>query len=79
MRRCEEEKNGIGVTIAYPGKINTNISLNAVTGTGEVHGEMDHNQATGMSAEECAVRIIKAIESGKIEIWLEIKRLKWLL
>jgi short-subunit dehydrogenase len=72
----EEEKNGIKVSIACPGKINTNISVNALNKSGEKHGEMDHNQATGMSAEECASLLIKAVSKGKREILIGNKEIK---
>lgn len=72
----EEEKNGISVTIACPGKINTNISVNALTGEGNSHGVMDHNQATGMSAEECVNQLLKAVEKKKKEILIGNKEIK---
>ncbi len=72
----EEEKNGIQVTIACPGKINTNISVNALNKSGEKHGEMDHNQATGMSAEACASQLIKAVSKGKKEVLIGNKEIK---
>ena len=72
----EEEKNGIQVTIACPGKINTNISVNALNSSGEKHGEMDHNQATGMSAEQCAAQLIKAVSKGKREVLIGNKEIK---
>ncbi|GAB5415978.1 MAG: SDR family NAD(P)-dependent oxidoreductase [Crocinitomicaceae bacterium] len=72
----EEEKNGVQVTIACPGKINTNISVNALNKSGEKHGEMDHNQATGMSAEECASQLIKAVSKGKKEVLIGNKEIK---
>lgn len=71
----EEQQNGIKVTLAYPGKINTNISMNALNGTGDKHNIMDHNQATGMSAEECAARLIKAVEKNKKEILIGNKEI----
>lgn len=71
----EEEKNGISVTIACPGKINTDISLNALTGSGDKHGVMDHNQATGMPAEECVSILLKAVEAKKIEILIGNKEI----
>lgn len=61
----EEEKNGIQVTIAYPGKINTDISKSALNESGNKHGVMDHNQETGMSAEKCVAEIIKAVKKNK--------------
>ncbi|MEY4603220.1 MAG: hypothetical protein RIT43_512 [Bacteroidota bacterium] len=64
----EEEKNGVSVTIACPGKINTNISLNALNAEGSAHGVMDHNQETGMPAAECAAQLLKALERKKKEV-----------
>jgi short-subunit dehydrogenase len=72
----EEEKNGIRVTLVFPGKINTPISVNALNEKGESHGVMDHNQETGMSAEECARQILKAIEQQKIEVLIGNKEIK---
>lgn len=72
----EEEKNNIHVTIVCPGKINTNISMNALTGDGEKHSVMDHNQVTGMSSEECARQILKAVERKKIEVLVGKKEIK---
>jgi short-subunit dehydrogenase len=72
----EQEKNGIKVTIACPGKINTNISVNALNEDGKTHGEMDHNQATGMSAEQCAKEILLAVQRGKREVLIGNKEIK---
>lgn len=72
----EEEKNNIYVTIACPGKINTPISLNAVRGDGEKHGVMDHNQATGMDASECATQLLDALRKKKIEVLVGNKEIK---
>jgi len=72
----EEEKHGIRVTIAVPGKINTNISVNALDGEGGKHGVMDHNQATGMSVEECVAKMFKAIAKNKKEVLIGNKEIK---
>lgn len=72
----EEEKNGIKVTLAYPGKINTNISVNALNGSGEKHNVMDHNQQTGMPVEECVSRLLKAVEKEKREVLIGNKEIK---
>jgi short-subunit dehydrogenase len=72
----EEQKNGIQVTIACPGKINTNISVNALNKSGEKHGEMDHNQATGMPADVCAQKLILAVRRGKREVLIGNKEIK---
>ena len=57
----EEEKNNIKVTIAYPGKINTDISMSALNSKGETHGKMDHNQETGMPVEVCVSKLISPV------------------
>lgn len=72
----EEEKNGVKVTIACPGKINTNISVNAIGVSGEKHGKMDHNQATGMSADQCAKELIDAVHKNKKEVLIGNKEIK---
>lgn len=66
--RLEYEKKGIKVLMVCPGKINTNISLNASAGKGDAHGKMDVSHETGMSAEECANQIINGILNNKEEI-----------
>jgi len=72
----EEEKNNIRVTIACPGKINTNISVNALNSDGETHGEMDHNQETGMPAEECVKQLLSAVVKEKKEVLIGNKEIK---
>lgn len=72
----EEEKNGIKVTIACPGKIDTNISVNAISASGAKHGVMDHNQSTGMSAGQCAKEILDAVKKNKIEVLVGNKEIK---
>jgi short-subunit dehydrogenase len=58
-----------------PGKINTNISLNALNGEGNTHGVMDHNQETGMSAEECVRQMYTAVEKKKKEVLIGNKEI----
>lgn len=72
----EQEKNGIHVTIACPGKINTDISLNALNEEGNKHGQMDHNQMTGMSAEQCALEMLLAVKEGRREVLIGNKEIK---
>lgn len=72
----EEAHNNIHVTIVCPGKINTPISLSALNASGESHGEMDHNQATGMPVEECVRQIIRAVENRKKEVLIGNKEIK---
>lgn len=71
----EEEKNNIKVTIAYPGKINTEISKSALNATGEAHGVMDHNQETGMPADECVRKLLKAVQKNKKSVLIGNKEI----
>ena len=71
----EEEKNNISVTIAYPGKINTEISKSALNAEGTAHGVMDHNQATGMSVEDCVFKLIKAVKKRKKSVLIGNKEI----
>lgn len=72
----EEAKNNIAVTIVCPGKINTPISTNAMTKDGSAHGEMDHNQATGMSVEQCVSEMLVAVQKEKKEVLIGNKEIK---
>lgn len=66
--RVENEHRGIKVSIIIPGRIQTNISLNALNKEGRAHNYMDKGQAKGMSAEKAAIRILKNLERNKKEI-----------
>ena len=71
----EEEANGISVSMICPGKINTNISLNALNKDGETHGVMDHNQSIGMPAYVCAKKILHAVSKKKVEVLIGNKEI----
>lgn len=68
--RLETEKYGIKTLIVCPGKIKTNISVNAKGPEGKTHNQMDESHQNAMSAEECAEKIINAIEKNKVEIFI---------
>ncbi|KYG85778.1 short-chain dehydrogenase [Roseivirga seohaensis] len=68
--RAELEDDGIKVTIAAPGFVKTNVSVNALVGDGSKANVMDDAQAKGISAEDCAKAIIKAIKKEKREIYI---------
>jgi NADP-dependent 3-hydroxy acid dehydrogenase YdfG len=68
--RAECHQDHIGVTIICPGYIRTNVSVNALDEKGQKHGQMDANQARGLSAEACARRIGKAVLAGKQEVYI---------
>lgn len=64
----EMRSKNIAVTIVSPGRINTPISLSALTKDGKPHGEMDPGQAKGLAADICAKRIVKGVAKKKHEI-----------
>ena len=66
--RAELYDDGIRVLLVCPGFIQTNVSVNALTGTGSKLGSMDAATANGLTAEVCAAQIVSAIQSGKEEI-----------
>lgn len=68
--RCEVYNQGVSVNIICPGFIKTNVTINSVTATGEKHNKMDENQENGMSANECAQKILEAIDKNKEEVFI---------
>lgn len=68
--RAELEDSGIKVTIAAPGFVKTNVSINAFQGDGQALGKMDDAQANGLTPEKCASVIVKAIAKQKREVYI---------
>ncbi len=66
--RAELSGHNIHVTIVSPGRIKTNISLNALTGNGTSYNKMDSGQQQGMPAKVCASRIVRAIKKERKEL-----------
>jgi short-subunit dehydrogenase len=68
--RLETEQKGIKVLLVCPGKIKTNVSLNAIAAGGKAHGQMDASHIHAMSAEDCAEKILLGIKKEKEEIFI---------
>jgi len=51
----------VAVTTVSPGYVKTNLSLNALTGSGNKHGTMDVNQSGGYEADYVAHEIVNGI------------------
>ncbi len=66
--RMEHHEDNIKVTLVCPGFIHTDVSKNALTGSGEKQNTMDANTGAGMSPEDCAAKIMKAIRREKMEV-----------
>lgn len=74
--RMEVEDEGIQVTLVTPGFIATEISKHALDKSGNPTGEMDNNQAQGISSEACANQILAGIAAGKREFGVGGKELR---
>jgi short-subunit dehydrogenase len=66
--RAELHESGVGVTIACPGYINTEITEHAIAPGGGEHGRRDKAIRNGLSPEACAKAIARAIAQGKSEM-----------
>jgi len=66
--RAELFVKQILVTIICPGFIQTNISINAVTGDGSLQGTMDDATNKGMPADVFAKKMLQAIEKKKNQV-----------
>ncbi len=66
--RAELYDTNIKVTIVSPGRIKTDISLHALTESGQPYNKMDDGQANGMPANKCAEKIVKAIKKDKKDV-----------
>lgn len=73
--RAEYHDTGIRVTIVCPGRVRTNISMNAIDANGLPHGKMDSGQAGGISPQKAADKIVNAIYRGKPEVLVGGKEL----
>ena len=68
--RAEVRHHNIDVTVINPGYMRTNLSLNALTGSGNTYGHMDPTTENGLDPNEAARQVIAAIKSRKQEVML---------
>jgi short-subunit dehydrogenase len=66
---AEYHHQGIHALVVFPGRINTNISLNAVGPGGKPYNIMDPGQEKGTPVDKCAREIIDGIRKGKREVF----------
>ena len=66
--RAELKESGVSVTLAVPGYVRTEISVNALTGDGSPLGAMRRGTAAGLDPDTCANRIVGAVEKGRDEV-----------
>lgn len=66
--RAETYGKNIYITLVVPGFVKTNVSINALTEDGKAMNKMDEGLAKGMTAEQCASKIVKGVEKEKNEL-----------
>jgi dehydrogenase/reductase SDR family protein 7B len=62
--------DNIKVTLVYPGRVHTDISLYCLDKDGKPYGIMDPGQVKGIPVKTCARKIIRAVERNKKELML---------
>ena len=65
----------IRVVLICPGRVNTNISMNALESDGKKHAVLDDGQSGGIPAYKAAKKIVKAIYKQRPEILVGGKEL----
>ncbi|MDG1954050.1 MAG: SDR family oxidoreductase [Polaribacter sp.] len=68
--RAENHKNNISVTLVCPGFVNTNVSINALTGNGTAQNKMDVATENGIDSKRFGKLMAKAIYAKKEEIYI---------
>ncbi|KAM7364337.1 dehydrogenase/reductase SDR family protein 7-like [Cochliomyia hominivorax] len=66
--RAEVASKGLKVTCISPGYIKTQLSVNALTSSGQKHGKMDATTAKGMSADVCAKHILESLLNEESDV-----------
>ena len=62
--------DNIKVTLVYPGRVHTDISIYCLDKEGKPYGIMDPGQEKGIPVETCARKIIRAVERNKRSLML---------
>lgn len=67
--RQEVVDYGINITLVCPGYISTQITINAITPTGEKFNKMSRNQKKGIDPMLMASKMVKAVYKNKRELY----------
>ena len=68
--RAELNQQNIKVTIICPGYVQTQISMNALTGSGAPQQKMDTTTANGLRVDDFARKALRAIAKERNEVYL---------
>ena len=66
--RAEHWRDNVRFTLACPGYVKTEVSVNAMTGDGGRHGKVDPSIARGVEPAACAAKIWRAVEKDREEV-----------
>ena len=66
--RIEHLKDNIKISIIIPGRVRTNISINAIDKDGLPHNKLDKGQANAITPEKAALDILKGLRKEKKEM-----------
>lgn len=66
--RAEVAQSNVSVTVVSAGYIKTQLSMNALTGSGANYGQMDPNTEQGYSADYVAEKVVKAVVQKEKEV-----------
>lgn len=77
--RAEVFKYHIKVTIICPGYVQTNVSVNALTGDGSPLNKLDNTIKNGVTPEYLTAKILKAIRQDKQEVAIGHKEIYGIL
>jgi short-subunit dehydrogenase len=73
--QAEYFDRNIRVVMICPGRVNTNISMNALENDGKKHDVLDKGQAGGITTDKAAKKIVTAIYKQKPEVFVGGKEL----
>lgn len=68
--RAEVYDHHIKVTLACPGFVQTNVSINALTGNGSTHNKLDTATKNGLTPEAFVIKLLKAVHQEKQEVYI---------
>ena len=76
--RAELWRDGLRFTTIYPGFVRTNITVNALDGSGQKHGRMDPATDKGLSPDDCADAIWDGVIENEEEVYMGGRELSYL-
>jgi short-subunit dehydrogenase len=71
--RVEHHDDNIDVTLLVIAGIKSNVFQHALTGDGSEYGASDWDQSSGISAEECAMRVVDGMLNREFELVIGIE------